>query len=231
MADLPIRPAPTSGSPLADALVRFQDKVPKLGLDSEANITASRKYKYISLAKLMEVVRPVLNECGLAVIQKPSMVFGTNGEMIPALRTKILHVSGEYEEEVMPLMLDKNDPQGQGSAITYARRYALMSFLGLVADEDDDGLAATPRRRGPAKPKEEPKSEPEPVDLMPQLTSALAAVSKWDNWSRANVLNQANLAFNHEITKLEDMTPDEMQTIIDGAHSWLEAHLDDDSAG
>jgi hypothetical protein len=42
----------------------------------------------------------------------------------------------------MLLLLAKNDPQGQGSAITYARRYSLCSVLNLVADDDDDGQAA-----------------------------------------------------------------------------------------
>lgn len=55
----------------------------------------------------------------------------------------------------MPLVLQKQDPQGQGSGITYARRYAAMAILGLVADEDDDGNAATrpsaPATATPAK--------------------------------------------------------------------------------
>jgi hypothetical protein len=56
----------------------------------------------------------------------------------------------------MPLLLAKSDPQGQGSAITYARRYALMAVLGLVADEDDDGNKASaakpkPKRAAPKR--------------------------------------------------------------------------------
>jgi hypothetical protein len=43
----------------------------------------------------------------------------------------------------MRLYLVKDDPQGQGSAVTYARRYSYMSVLGLVADVDDDGNAAS----------------------------------------------------------------------------------------
>jgi hypothetical protein len=43
----------------------------------------------------------------------------------------------------MPLLLTKEDPQGQGSAITYARRYALCAVLNLVGDDDDDGNGAS----------------------------------------------------------------------------------------
>jgi hypothetical protein len=50
--------------------------------------------------------------------------------------------TGESVEDVMPLMLVKEDPQAQGSAITYARRYSLLTLLSLTADEDDDGEAA-----------------------------------------------------------------------------------------
>jgi ERF superfamily len=61
----------------------------------------------------------------------------------PALRYRITHVpSGEYDEDVMPLMCASLDPQGQGSALTYARRYALLAVLNLAPGEDDDGASA-----------------------------------------------------------------------------------------
>jgi hypothetical protein len=46
----------------------------------------------------------------------------------------------------MKLLLSKIDPQGQGSGVTYARRYALVSVLNLVADDDDDGQRCVPGR-------------------------------------------------------------------------------------
>jgi hypothetical protein len=101
--------------------------------------------KYISLDVLMGQVLPVLNEHGFILIQSPTTM--ADG---PALRTTLLHAdSGDAVSDVMPLLLEKLNPQGLGSAITYARRYALMSLLGLVADEDDDAERASgaPRRR------------------------------------------------------------------------------------
>lgn len=102
------------------------------------------KNSYVSLEKLMEVTVPVLHEHEVVLLQLPTTV----GDR-PALKTTLLHVpTGESIEDTMLLMLDKENPQGQGSAITYARRYSLMSILGLVADEDDDGEAATTRSGG-----------------------------------------------------------------------------------
>lgn len=84
---------------------------------------------------------PVLSSLGLVLVQSPSSLDGE-----PALTTRLIHVeTGEELSDTMPLMLAKDDPQGQGSAITYARRYALMSTLGLVADEDNDAEGVKPR--------------------------------------------------------------------------------------
>lgn len=100
------------------------------------------KNTYISLGKLLDAVVPVLTEKGLVLVQTPG---GFNGT--PSLKTAIIDVeTGETLEGECPLMLERDNPQGLGSAITYLRRYALMSMLGLVADEDDDGQKASPVR-------------------------------------------------------------------------------------
>lgn len=95
--------------------------------------------RYVSLEALLDVVMPVLQENDVILLQLPTTV----GDQ-PALKTRLVHVpTGDEIEDTMFLMLDKDNPQGQGSAITYARRYSLMSILSLVADEDDDGEKAT----------------------------------------------------------------------------------------
>jgi hypothetical protein len=125
---------------LASALLAVQRDAPSLQRDG---INPHFKSKYVSLDSLMSQVLPVLNKHDLVLLQQPTVHEGQ-----PALRTRILHApSGEAEEDTMLLVLGKQDPQGQGSALTYARRYALMAMLGLVADEDDDANAAMPKRR------------------------------------------------------------------------------------
>lgn len=125
-------------SGLAAAVLGVQTDAPDLHFDA-AN--PHFKNKFLSLHGLTEALRPVLVKHGLVVLQFPTQVDGQ-----PALRTKLVHAeSGESEEDTMLLAAAKLDPQGQGSAITYARRYSLMAILGLVADEDDDANAASTR--------------------------------------------------------------------------------------
>ena len=97
------------------------------------------KSSYADLASVVKTATPVLTKNGLSVSQ-----FITNTEDgRDALVTYLLHSSGQYLAHTMVLHLPKSDPQGQGSAVTYARRYSFMSVLGLVADVDDDGNAAS----------------------------------------------------------------------------------------
>jgi hypothetical protein len=107
------------------------------------------KSKYAPLPEVMQTAQPLLAKHKLAVLLPLTNI---NGES--AIRTVIIHESGQMLEfDPLPLMLTKQDAQGQGSAITYARRYAMMSVLGMVADEDDDGNAATKQQSfGTGKP-------------------------------------------------------------------------------
>lgn len=128
-------------SELGKALLAFQSDMPALQRDA---INPHFRNRHVSLENLMGHVLPKLNAAGLVVMQMPTVSREPGVGSVPALRTTILHAeSGESIEDVMLLMPGKQDPQGQGSAITYARRYALMSALGLVADEDDDGNASS----------------------------------------------------------------------------------------
>ena len=122
---------------LAEALLAVQKSAPKIQKDA---INPHFKNKYISLDKLVPQILPVLNEEGLILTQLPTGDEQGN----PALTTRITFAAtGECIEATLPLILDKQNSQGVGSALTYARRYALLSFLGLVADEDDDGERAS----------------------------------------------------------------------------------------
>lgn len=94
------------------------------------------KSKYADLAGVLDAVVPALSANGLAVIQT------TDGTAPMVLTTTIAHSSGEFISGTYPIVPVKNDPQGVGSAITYARRYTLCAILSVAA-EDDDGNAAT----------------------------------------------------------------------------------------
>jgi hypothetical protein len=136
-----------SETKLYEALHAVQAELPTLQKDA---INPHFGNSYITLKELMSKLLPILNGHGLVVLQLPTVV----SPGVPGLRTVITHAkSGQTLSEAMPLVLGKQDPQGQGSALTYARRYSLMSILGLVADEDDDGNAGSaPKQRRTRKP-------------------------------------------------------------------------------
>ena len=106
------------------------------------------KSKYADLASVMDACMPALNRHGIAVFQPT--VDDESGRYV---KTIFAHVSGETVECRVPLIVGKNDMQGYGSAVTYARRYGLMGMAG-IAPEDDDGNAAAkaaPRLDDPPK--------------------------------------------------------------------------------
>lgn len=110
------------------------------------------KSQYADLAEIVNTVRPVLTRHGLSVVQSPSFADG-----VVTLRTMILHSSGQWIATTCAAVPVKTDPQGVGSAITYLRRYSLAAACG-IAQEDDDGEAASGRTRSGPKP--EPSPEP-----------------------------------------------------------------------
>lgn len=155
-------PAKETPDTFAEALVKVQGEIKSAIKDST---NPAFRSKYADLGAVWEAVKPALQNHGIAVIQTPN--FSEAEGMW--LETKILHVSGESMMGRYPLRPVKQDPQGFGSALTYARRYSLASMLGVVADEDDDGNAASaPARRAAQQAPEAPKNpqvaEPEPDD-------------------------------------------------------------------
>jgi hypothetical protein len=94
--------------------------------------------KYVDLAGCVEAVVDALNAAGIALIQRTSE--DSTGVTV---ETVFVHESGEMLEcGKLHVPAAKQDPQGYGSALTYARRYSLMAACG-IAPEDDDGNAAS----------------------------------------------------------------------------------------
>lgn len=110
------------------------------------------KSKYADLSSIFEAIRAPFAKHGLSVWQELG-----NAEGGVQVTTRVVHKSGQWVE-FGPLYVPagKQDAQGLGSAATYARRYGLASALGVCADEDDDGNAASSGNgngRLPAQPK------------------------------------------------------------------------------
>lgn len=122
-------------SELAKALSKAQAAIQPAIKDTENPFFKS---SYADLSAVWEVARKPLTENGLSVSQLP----GECKDNKVILQTILMHESGEYLCSILEMPYLKNDPQSIGSAITYARRYALAAIVGIVADEDDDGNGA-----------------------------------------------------------------------------------------
>ena len=120
---------------IATALVRAQKA---FGPALKTATNPHFKSRYADLAACVEAVIGGLNDSGIALIQRNSL--DDNGVTV---ETVFLHESGEMLEcGKLHVPASKQDPQGYGSALTYARRYSLMAACG-IAPEDDDGNASS----------------------------------------------------------------------------------------
>ena len=107
------------------------------------------KSKYANLEAVLDAVTPALNANGLFLTQETSRV-----DNMIEVKTIVFNAAGEkFEGGVTCLPIVKNDAQGVGGAITYARRYSLKTMFAL-AEEDDDGNAASQK---PNTPPTQPK--------------------------------------------------------------------------
>ena len=86
------------------------------------------------LTSVWEACREALASNSLSV----SQAAGKDESGKPVLETRLIHSSGQWIESVMPLILQRQDMQGLGSAITYSRRFALAAIVGVAPEEEDD---------------------------------------------------------------------------------------------
>lgn len=97
------------------------------------------KKKYAPLGDILTMVRPILTENGLSIVQNIS----TDDRSV-SIETGLYHISGQYIiSDKLQMSSEKATPQGQGSAITYGRRYQLSAFLNIASEDDDDANHAT----------------------------------------------------------------------------------------
>ena len=123
---------------LAKAMLEVQKAVRPACKDKLNDFTHSR---YATLNSVMEACGEALINAGIWVTQYPVPVEG-DGKL--GLVTKLVHAeSGEWQESLLVMPLPKADPQGYGSALTYARRYGLSSMVGLVTEDDDANSACS----------------------------------------------------------------------------------------
>lgn len=160
-------------SKLAPALCKAQSQM--VGAKKSA-ANPFFKSKYANLEEVIQVVKDAFSGNGLSFVQFPISGEGTAG-----VETIIMHDSGEFISNKFLLKCAKVDPQGMGSAITYARRYGLQSACGIPS-EDDDGNAASV-----------PMSKAEAIKLLTDATDEATLRSAWKQISTESIAKDADI--------------------------------------
>lgn len=122
---------------IADAMAKAQTEIGTLQRNKNGH-----NYQYADLAAVLDCIREPLAKYGLTIWQCPE--YTENSELCP-ITTYVIHASGQMlvNTYAVPVTVIKsnNDVQAYGSAITYARRYALMALMNLAAEDDDAAKA------------------------------------------------------------------------------------------
>lgn len=173
---------------LAKSLAAAQGEFTTIPKDSDNPFFKS---KYADLASVIKTASPILAKNKLAVTQH--LGFGGDHNY---LTTWLLHESGQWMRSTMRLYLAKQDPQSQGSATTYARRYSYMAVLGLVADEDDDGNTATghPAQSKPQGASQASADKPASDKQLGLIRKLANEAGYGDDWVAAAITKKANTA-------------------------------------
>jgi hypothetical protein len=190
---------------LATAMAKAQAEI-KAALKDSKN--PHFKSSYADLTSVWDACRTALTKNGLSVVQIPNF----EGDEV-WLETRLLHASGESISGRYPLRPQQQTPQGYGSALTYARRYSLAAMVGVVADEDDDGNAASQRGNyePPARPA--PKAEDKTAAAKSYVDEAIKAIGTLTDATSLNAWVDANKA---KLERLRDVY-DEGSRQVSGA--------------
>ena len=170
---------------LASALAKAQGEITGALKDSSNPFFKS---KYADLSSCWDACRSALSKNGLAVTQFPTTEAGAT-----CLVTTLLHSSGQWMRSSLLVQPKDDSPQAMGSAITYARRYALTAVVG-VAQVDDDGNAASGKVTYGTQPAYDAPHSPAgdrsvPVDVARKEATAMRGILEADVEEKIKMLN------------------------------------------
>lgn len=174
---------------IAGALSKFQSEIHPVIRDS---FNPYFKSKYADLASIWQEIQVPLAKNGLSVFQG---CIHTDGNDF--LKTILMHSSGEYITSELKLYLSKQDAQGMGSAITYARRYALAAALGIVQEDDDANRAVTQIDKKDVETKSSYRSQFSNKQVLPSI-------------GKDNMIRSSSPVVDRERTTSKDISTDEI---------------------
>jgi len=201
----------TDTNTLTAALVAALGELPDITKARTAN-AGTYSYTYAGLADVLGVVRPVLAGHGLAITQRATTDLVANTVTV---ETIILHTSGEERDGGQITFPLGQTAQATGSTISYARRYAILTALGIAgADDDDDGQAASTTPRPSTSTRER---APRPVSKV-QLKK-LGALFDAAGIEREHRHELVAGVIGRPIDTSGDLTADEASTAIDAVQA------------
>lgn len=174
---------------------------------------------YADLAQVLSIVTPALQEQDLLLVQRVTRTFGYphpesstfaptgNASVDYNLTTEVVDTRNPDEVFLVsmeyPLVSkDSNDPQKLGGALTYARRYSILTLMGAAAEDDDGNKAATP------SPKKAAASAPDKKQLTEKVTEL------WGITGPAELASVTQEVLGKEINSFKDITVSELSALI-----------------
>lgn len=187
---------------LAKAMGLFRSKVEQPVKDANNPFFKS---KYVTLEGVIKSVDTAIIDTGLTWYQEP---VSDNNKI--GVATHIFHESGEWLAfEPFYVTPTKVDPQAQGSALTYAKRYSLAAAFGISSDIDDDGNGASNNDKPNTNNQTGSIISPKQIGMVKSLFNQFATLTK------ADVKKVSEFALSHyKITKLENATSSQASALI-----------------
>ena len=143
---------------LIGPLVDAQGELGSVSRDSKADLGRGGAYRYATIAAVLDAVRAPLAARGLVLTQ--AVATTTAGVDI---ETRLWHRSGQWIGTTLTMQPRDASPQSIGSAITYGRRYGILTLLCLATEDDDGAAASQPAPAGRGAPAFTPPATPAPA--------------------------------------------------------------------
>ena len=177
---------------------------------------------YADLSEVLRVCKDAMNDNGLAILQPIS-----TGKKGVTVTTLLIHTSGEWISSSVDFPVGKLDSQEYGKAVSYGRRYSLMSFLSIPT-EDDDGETARKQHPRSQKPSP-PVQKPAPPAADPQATNPVEAPKTQTmvlepspvqeaSWTNEGDIDFRDFAVNED--RIAEVMSVEEKTSRDGTKTW-----------
>jgi hypothetical protein len=166
---------------IAAALAKAQAEIQN---PAKNRVNPHFKSKYADIADGLDVIRPALSKHGIAIVQATELI----DDSMVILRTTLVHSSGQWVQSSYPVGRFVKH-QELGASLTYAKRQALFSIVGVAGDDDDDGNSATasttppaPRRSSAAVKRENPEAWPTLEKEVRAATCHDELTELWKKW-------------------------------------------------